>query len=97
MNLPQQFQVIYDEAIRGKHILFPSAVIPELQCRCPKETSLAHIEAVEVITDLIKCPDIPTMINLIKKLSVDVMRVIFHTYLHFVDSWSYKLKTEILN
>jgi hypothetical protein len=81
-NLPPLWEVIYQEAIRGNHLLFhriiadQSAVIPQLDT----------VE--EVVLSLLGCTDLQAMVHIIDQLTDNQYIGLYHLYRHVLRMWA---------
>lgn len=98
--LPPLWRVIYQEAIRGHHVLFDH--IPQssygartLTLGRPGAQSGLSENILETIADIIKSSSITEMKEIINKLSRQEREVLFFIYQRAIRQWQNKLKSTL--
>lgn len=100
VNLPPLWQVIYQEAIRGHHLLFRKQDVELFS----NESQTAHSytlgeswsDAIEpVVMDILSASELQTMINRIDSLELNLRRQLFRFYKYVLWIWSHYVKTQM--
>lgn len=98
-NLPPLWQVIYQEAIRGHHLLFRKQDVELFSNDRPnhnKEVDDSWSDDIEpVILDLLHASDLQEMIDCIDDLQLVQRRQLFRLYKHALWIWSHYVKSQM--
>lgn len=84
MNLPPLWNVLYDEALRGNHLLFEG--MEREEAGSPDEDLGA------IIVDLVSLNELSEMVEYINELSFEQKRNLFALYLRSVHEWSFEVR-----
>jgi len=99
-SLPPLWQVIYDEAVRGHHLLFSvkdvgSFTTPNLQ-EPHVELSVAQTDTIcQMALRLLRCVDLESMRIVIANCDDATRKGMFAIYGRFIESWQTHLKTNL--
>lgn len=75
--LPPLWRIIFQEAMRGNHILFSRSVIAEAELYSP---GVPNDELIEFCVHLFAAPDLRTIKSMIAFLPRDEQKQLFHIY-----------------
>lgn len=99
-NLPPLWQVIYQEAVRGHHLLFCKQDVElfssETQTHKSQSVDDSWSEALEpVVLDILSASDLQTMVKRIDSLELSLRRQLFALYKYVLWIWSQYVKTQM--
>jgi hypothetical protein len=98
-NLPPLWQVIYQEAIRGHHLLFRKQDVELFASEtrtCTTTIDDSWSDALEpVIMDLLHATELRTMVDTIDALELTQRRNLFRLYKHVLWIWTHYVKTQM--
>ena len=81
--LPPLWRIIFQEAMRGNHLLFSKSIQAEAQEFCQ---GLPNDELIEFCVHLFAAPDLRTIKSMIAFLPRDEQKQLFHIYLQQMHS-----------
>lgn len=99
MNIPPLWQVIYQEAIRGNHLLFDKA-----ECEIFENerlsfrmswNELVNEEIEDIITHLAGCADLREMMDIIDGQSLENRKTLYFLYIELLVIWKHYLKDQL--
>jgi hypothetical protein len=95
-RLPPLWQVIYNEGIRGNHILFQRQDVLFFESQplqlAEFEDSLQTDAMQRIVVQLIACPDLSSMADIIDSLSQDIKQSVYTVYKRMISTWGSHLK-----
>lgn len=98
-NLPPLWQVIYQEAIRGHHLLFRKEDVELFsndRLKSSAEIDDSWSDDIEpVVMDLLYASDLQEMVDRIDDLELLQRRQLFRLYKHALWIWSHFVKTQM--
>ena len=96
--LPPLWEVIYQEAIRGHHLLFSKRDVDAFETGSTREpmTESSADEVTELIMDLAHCSDLQSMLDMIEAQTESIRYALFSIYKKMLSSWG-SYRKQLLN
>lgn len=98
-NLPPLWQVIYQEAVRGNHLLFKRSDVENFdnQLTFTDHGTDLHIpEEVEyLVLNILSCPDLQSMVRLIDRQSDRIRRTLYELYRRVLWMWRHYVRGQL--
>lgn len=98
-NLPPLWQVLYQEAIRGHHLLFKKADIERYESVPWAAQTAVTVdigeELEQIVMELLSCSDLTPMIDIIEALEDDERQVLYRLYQYALAMMSQYVRTQL--
>jgi hypothetical protein len=98
-NLPPLWQIIYQEAVRGHHILFNRLDVERYDRELsplPSNFNLDIPEEVELIVlHLVECPDLQSMVRVIDRQPDRLRKCLYQLYQRVIWMWCHYVKNQL--
>ena len=96
-ELPPLWEVIYQEAVRGHHLLFSRSDVERFETESKvhqlKDEDLENLE--DLVVKLIECSDLSIMSRMIDDLPLSKRRVLYQLYQHALWVWKHYSKAKL--
>ena len=98
-ELPPLWQVLYNEGIRGNHLLFQKADVAAFEADSTSipalESESESVALQHIMVQLLACSELSTMANLIDSLSQDIKKGVYILYRQMLQSWTAHLRVSL--
>lgn len=99
VNLPPLWQVIYQEAIRGHHLLFRPSDVQRFERDAENNDAVIDTEFTEelelVALKLVECADLQAMVNVIDAMADSSRRSLYFMYRRVLWMWRNYVKEQL--
>ena len=99
MNIPPLWQVIFQEAIRGNHLLFDKKECEQFEIErmtfSASWDDLIDEEIEEIITHLAGCADLREMMDIIDGHSLETRKTLYFLYVELLVIWKQALRSQL--
>lgn len=99
LNLPPLWQVIYQEAIRGNHLLFDKKEVETFEAErvyfSKNWDDLVNEEIEELITHLAGCSDLREMMDIIDSHGLEIRKTLYFLYVELLVIWKRNLRAQL--
>ncbi len=99
MNIPPLWQVLYQEAVRGNHLLFDKKEVERFEEERvsfkPVWDDLINEEIEEIATHLAGCSDLREMMDIIDSLTLKTRKTLYFLYVELLVIWKHALRSQL--
>lgn len=99
MNIPPLWQVLYQEAIRGNHLLFDKSECEQFEAERTgfrfSWEELVDEEIEEIVSHLAGCADLREMMDIIDAQSLEIRKTLYFLYIELLVIWKHYLRSQM--
>lgn len=98
-NLPPLWQVIYQEAVRGHHLLFNRQDVERFDREINVLDKIADIvipdEVETIVVEIVECPDLQSMVKVIDRQPEKLRRSLYQLYRRVLWMWRHYVRDQL--
>lgn len=99
LNIPPLWQVLYQEAIRGNHLIFDKNECEQFEA---ERTSFSYSweelvdeEIEEIVSHLAGCADLREMMDIIDAQTLEIRKTLYFLYVELLVIWKHYLRSQM--